>query len=238
MKRYISHIKLVFFTLFLAGLYSFSNLRNSHRTAEKPDIHFLNGENLFITHEAVNKLLIQNINGASNVAKEALVLNTVENALNANKMIRDAQVFMTVDGRLKARIKQRTPIARVDSATDFYIDSEGKSMPLSGIYTARVPIVTGDVKTDIAEPTYALVDYINKDEFLKKNVIGIHCEKGRFELKLRVDDFVVELGKPTRINTKFNNFKAFYQKALKDNTLKQYSSVNLEYNKQVICTKK
>ncbi len=224
--------------LLLVSLYAFANRRNNERKATEPTIKFLNGENLFITYEAVNKLLIQNIKGASNVAKEALVLNTVENALNANKMIQEAQVFMTVNGRLEAKIKQRMPIARVEGVSDFYVDVQGEVMPLSATYTARVPLITGDVNRDGIADVYAVANYINNDDFLKKNVIGIHCSKNRFELKLRADNFVVKLGEAKQLPEKFGNFKAFYQKALKDDSLKQFSVVNLEYNKQVVCTKK
>ena len=39
-------------------------------------------------------------------------------------------------------------------------------------------------------------------------------------------------------NKKINNLKAFYQKAMKDDTLNSFSVVNLRFDKQVICTKK
>ena len=38
------------------------------------------------------------------------------------------------------------------------------------------------------------------------------------------------------INLKFNNLKAFYKKAAKDNFLDRYTEVNLQYYNQVVCT--
>ena len=238
MKRYVIYIKLVLALLLLVSLYAFTNTRNSNRKAMAPKVTFLNGDNLFITHEAVNKLLIQNIKGASSVAKETLVLSTVENALNANKMIQEAQVFLTINGQLEAKIKQRTPIARVSGTTSYYIDVEGKTMPLSEVYTARVPIITGAINSEILPDAYKLSKFINEDLFLKKNVIGIHCTNKQFELRLRSDSFEVEVGTIDGLEKKLSNFKAFYQKALKDNTLDKFSSVNLKFGNQVVCTKK
>ena len=40
------------------------------------------------------------------------------------------------------------------------------------------------------------------------------------------------------LETKLKNLKAFYQKAKKDMMLDVYKSVNLQFDNQVVCTKK
>jgi hypothetical protein len=57
---------------------------------------------------------------------------------------------VSIDGVLKAVVKQKTPIARVfTDEGSFYIDYQGSTMPLSDEYTARVPIVSKlTVKTE------------------------------------------------------------------------------------------
>jgi cell division protein FtsQ len=35
-----------------------------------------------------------------------------------------------------------------------------------------------------------------------------------------------------------NNFKAFYVKAIKDELLDKYSTINLQFDNQVVCVKK
>jgi cell division protein FtsQ len=172
------------------------------------------------------------------VAKEILDLNRIERALNSNKMIQSAHVYVTVNGQLDVSITQRTPIARVSGTTSYYIDTEGERMPLSSVYAARVPLVTGSVTTQNLKDTYAVSKYINDDSFLKTNVIGIHCANNEFKLQLRSDNFVVVIGDAKELQRKFTNFKAFYQKALKDNSLNNFSKVNLQFGNQVVCTKK
>ncbi len=222
----------------MAGLYSFTSLRNETRKLTSVDIEFEAGNNLFITHQSVNKLLIQNEDNVTSIAKERVVLNTLENALNANEMIQHAEVYLTVDGRLGAKIKQRTPIARVIKNRSFYIDLEGRVMPLSPSFSARVPMVTGTIDTKNVADIHTLAKYIYQDEFLKKNVTEIHKAGNAFELRLRVDDFSVTVGKAEELEKKFNNFKAFYQKAMKDKNLDTYKKVDLQFNSQVVCTKK
>ncbi|MGS0526650.1 hypothetical protein ACU8V7_17270 [Zobellia nedashkovskayae] len=82
------------------------------------------------------------------------------------------------------------------------------------------------------------MNYINTDEFLKKNIIGLHIvNEEKYQLRFRTEEFVVNLGDVERLKEKFSNFKAFYAKANKDKTLQNYDVVNLEFDNQVVCTK-
>ncbi len=222
----------------LIFLYSFANHRYDKKKLSGIDVVFLDGDNLFITHQTVNKLLIQNADSIPDIPKEKLVLNKLEDILNSNEMIQDAQVYMTVNGQLEAKIKQREPIARVVGKSSYYIDRQGKRMPLSPVHTARVPLVSGNVDEDSIKEVYALVKYIDRDGFLKKNITGIHREASGYTLHLRTDDFAVVLGGVDSLGQKIVNFKAFYQKALKDQLLDKYNKIDLRFNNQVVCTKK
>ncbi len=238
MKINWNYIKLIGGLFLIIVLFSFSNDRNNKRKLSKMNVEFVDEGNHFITYPMVNKLLIQNNDTITSIAKEHLVLNKLEGILNTNQMIQEAQVYYTVNGQLGARIKQRKPIARVTGKTPFYIDVEGESMPLSPVFSARVPLISGTINKEKLEEVFVLSKYIYEDDFLSKNIIGIHKRDNEFELKLRMNDFEVLLGSVESIETKFRNFKAFYKKAQKDNTLNKYKTVNLRYSNQVVCTKK
>ncbi len=220
-------------------LYAFSNHRNAVRVVGKPDINFMGEENLFITHQNVSKLLIQNQASVSDKHKEIIDLNRLETALNSNPMVKKAQVYMSVNGVLSADIEQKQPIARVHTNASYYVDDEGQYMPLSSNYSARVPLVTGTVRKNNLNTIYTISKAINDDEFLKKHVIEIHQNADEtINLKMRTFDFIVELGTLDNLEKKVNNFRAFYKKALKDKTIELYSRINLRFDSQVICTKK
>ena len=238
MKINWNYIKVFGLSLVLLGLYAFSNHRNGEKNIKKVNIEFVGNDNLYLTQGMVNKLLIQNYGNLENVSKEKLALNTVEKAIEANDMVKKAQVYLTVDGELTSRIVQRKPIARITGNTNCYLDDEGKRMPLSRNHSARVPIITGKISGDSLEDVYEILKYINEDEFLRKNVIGIHIEDvNNYQLKFRMEQFVVSLGGVDNLEEKFNNFKAFYTKANKDKTLENFTMVSLEFNNQVVCTK-
>ena len=233
-----NYLKFMALLAVITGLYAFSNHRNAQKNVNGIDIEFVGDQNLYITQGAVNKLLIQNFGGLENVPKEKLALNTIEKTIKANKMVKDAQVFLSVNGTLATKIVQRKPIGRVEADEKFYLDQEGKRMPLSTSHSARVPIITGKITGDSLEDAYEILNYVNADNFLRKNVIGIHVEdEGRYQLRFRTEQFTVNLGGVENLEEKFNKFKAFYAKANMDDTLEHYDIVSLEFNNQVVCTK-
>ncbi|MGB5418468.1 cell division protein FtsQ/DivIB [Algibacter sp.] len=219
-------------------LFAFSSSRNAHRNLSAPHVKFIGENNLFITNETVSKLLIQNYGGVKNMPKETLVLNELENTLKSNPMIKTAEVYVAVNGTLNAEIEQKTPIARISTNASYYIDDEGLYMPLSKNYSARVPLVTGYIEKNNLKNVYKIARKINEDEFLKKHVFEIHQDINKeLYLRLRKCDFLVKLGNEDFLDKKINNLKAFYKKNQKDNTLNNYSKVNLQFENQVICTK-
>lgn len=238
MKKFIILTKFVLLLALVVFLFSFTHNRNAARKLSKVDIEFLDENDPFITLNTVNKLLVQNQDSVTGVGKETLVLKEMESRLLENAMIRDAQVYVTVDGVLGAKIEQRNPIGRVSASPNYYVDADGKKMPLSTVYAARVPIITGRSKTNFTEITPLLLK-IHEDDFMKQSVVGINVAMdGSVVLKLRKHDFDVAFGKPKDMDLKFQNFKAFYQKTKQDNTLKNYRIIDLQFGNQVVATKK
>lgn len=219
-------------------LFAFAEKRNHARVLSEVNLHFTNSENLYLTEEAVNKLLIQNEVRPRSIGKETLDLSRVEALLESHDMVENAEVFLTVDGKMGASITQRKPLARVMASAPFYLDRQGLMMPLSQYHSARVPLVTG-VKEEQLKELHPLMAFINEDEFLTRHVTGINRRpNGKYELYLRQLDFAVVFGEVKDIELKFKNFKAFYQKALKDKKLDAYKKVDLQFGNQVVCTKK
>lgn len=239
MRVNYGYIKVVLLLIIVVFLYAFSSMKNATRSVETPDIRFIGDDNLFVTHETVSKLLIQNQESVTNKPKDIIDLNRLESALNSNPMIKQAQVYMSVNGLITAEIEQKKPIARVRTNASYYIDETGSFMPLSTNHTARVPLITGSIEKNDLVNVHAVAKKIQSDDFLMKHVVVIHQNQNKtIDLKFRGHDFNIHLGSLNLLDKKINNLKAFYKKALKDNTLENYTLVNLKFDKQVICTKK
>lgn len=221
-------------------LYSFTSNRNSHRKLKKSEVIFVGENNNFVEQESVNKLLIENSSDVKSIAKDELNLNKLENSINAHPMIQKSDVFVSVDGVLKAVVQQKTPVARVvDEQGSFYIDYEGNTMPLSDNYTARVPLISGENNLKNKKKLSEILKMIYDDEFLKKNIIGVQImPNGSLKLLNRNYNYQIDFGGTIRMNAKFNNYKVFFQKAVLDSSLYKYKTIDLRFAQQVICTKK
>ena len=220
-------------------LFAFTSKRNESRKLTKSVVFFLDDSNPFIKQETVNKLLIENKKDVTILQKDKLDLNKLEKSINTNPMIEKSEVFVSIDGVLKAIVKQKKPIARVfNESGSFYIDYQGSKMPLSEEFTARVPIVSGGINKENKDDLNELLRFVYNDEFLKKNIIGIQIlPSGSLKMLTRNFNYEIEFGKIVNSELKFNNYKAFYQKAVLDSSLYHYKTINLKFTQQVVCTK-
>ena len=242
MKKYSLHIKYLFLLLLVVFLFGFASQRNLNKKVGDVRVVFENGENLFISYDMVNKLLIQNFNPNQNQTKENINLNNLELFVQSNQMIENAEIFLTIKGDLGVIIRQRTPVLRVANSTgSYYYDSQGEKMPLSDNYSARVPITSSELNFNDCDDIICLSNKIISDDFLQKQIIGIDQIEGngtnQFELRTRLGDQIIIFGDMKRVDEKIKKLKVFYQKAVEDKTLETYRTVNLKFNNQVVCAK-
>jgi cell division protein FtsQ len=235
-----NNIRLILMFSLVIFLYSFTSNRNNNRKLTKSTVVFVGDNAPFINQETVNKLLIENNRDVKSIGKDKLDLNKLENALNTHEMIEKSDVFVSIDGALKAVVKQKTPIARFfDGDESFYIDFKGNRMPLSQNFTARVPLVSGEINKKNSEKLAELFRIIYDDEFLKKNIIGVQImPNGSLKMLNRNYNYQIDFGGTLRMNAKFNNYKVFFQKAVLDSSLNKYKTIDLRFAQQVVCTKK
>jgi cell division protein FtsQ len=209
------------------------------RKLKKAEVIISNYSSPFIKPEMVNKLLIENNRQPSSIEKLELDLNKIEKSINSNPMVEKSEVFLSVDGVLVAVVKQKNPIARVFSDTgSYYFDYHGSIMPLSENFTARVPIVSGEINQKNVGELNKLLQFIYDDDFLKMNIIGIQIlPNGEIKMVTRTFEYEIDFGTTHRFKQKFKNYKAFYQKAITDTLIYKYKKINLKFEQQVVCTK-
>lgn len=234
-----TNIRLLLIFGLVIFLFSFTSKRNETRKLTKSVVVFEGDNALFLKRETVNKLLIENKKDASGIEKDKLDLNKLEKAVNAHQMIEKSEVFVSIDGVLKAVVKQKTPIARVfDGERSFYIDYKGNRMPLSANFAARVPLVSGIINKKNSKDLAELFREIHNDAFLKKNIIGVQImPNGSLLMMNRNFDFRIDFGRMINVKRKFKNYKAFFQKAVLDSSLYKYNKIDLRFTEQVVCTK-
>jgi cell division protein FtsQ len=231
-------IKLILLLALISGLFYSTISVNNLREIKSSDIYMYDYDSLLISEDSIQSviselLVLKNIN-KSNIHK-----NNLEFELNKNQLINQSDIFIDVSGNMIVNIKQRKPIARfLDNKN--YLDVNGLIMPKSKDYSPVVPIIVGFNKSTLQlKSIYKLSHFIYEDKFLRKNITKIIIDStGNFVLQLRKHKFKVSLGRLDKLELKVNNFKAFYIKGMKDQLLNQYSTINLQFDNQVVGVKK
>jgi len=235
-------LKYLFFVCLIVGLgllYGFSKSRNKVKKVDTIRVDFHKKETTFLTHEIVNKLLIQNDETVKNKEKSVIDLYLLEQQVVNNPYVEEASVFLTVNGTLETVIKQRTPIARIMSNSgSYYVDKQGVVVPLSDNYSARVLLVSGVENEAEVNQILPFLNKITNDNFLKKEIIGVEkTQKNELMLLVRSGDYKIEFGNISDMEIKFKKLKAFYNKTFDDKTINNYKKISLKYHNQVVCTK-
>ncbi|WP_275315497.1 cell division protein FtsQ/DivIB [Tenacibaculum bernardetii] len=239
MKKVATYLSFFVLLVFLGFLYGFTTGKNGVKKVENTVVEFEAGDNNFLTHSMVDKLLIQNKKFVKNQPKRVVNLHLLETKVSENPYVEKAAVFLTINGVLKTLIKQRTPIARIINKNEsYYVDKFGVNIPLSVNFSARVPLVSGvETVKDISE-LISLLKAIENNDFLSKEIIAIQKNRlNEYVFTVRSGDYQIIFGALENINVKFKKLIAFYNKALVDKTIKNYKTINVKYHNQVVCTK-
>ncbi len=165
----------------------------------------------------------------------------MEILLEKNPFIKDAECYITASGKVNINIYQRIPLMRVMSSNgdNYYIDNEGKAMNANG-KPVHVAVATGYIDRKFAQDKlYELALFLKSDEFWNAQIEQVNVTpKKEIELVPRVGGHILFIGKPEMYETKFRKLKAFYTEGLNKVGWNKYERISVEFNNQIICTKK
>lgn len=184
----------------------------------------------------------------------------IEKEISALAEVKKVNAFKTIDGKIGIYIEQRTPLVRIINynGNSFYIDTEGKYMPLSLRYSPRVLVANGyinDPPGDInieqiekdsslskllkSDDIWHMAKYINQHDFWNAQIQQLHIAKnGDIELIPVVGNHTIIFGNAQKIENKFEKLWLFYSEGLKNKNWNIYKTINLKYKNQIVCTKK
>ena len=113
-------------------------------------------------------------------------------------------------------------------------------MPPEVKCVARRTIVTGNVEKSFAmRDLYKFGVFLQNNPFWDALIEQIHVLPGNdIEFVPRIGDHIVYLGKLENFESKLDRLKTFYEKGLNQVGWNKYSRISLEFNNQIICTKR
>ena len=173
----------------------------------------------------------------------------LEYLLEENPYIGNAEVSKDVSGRLEVKVEQRVPLVRIlpDGSRGYYIDTEGKTLPLSENFTPLIMLATGELPVSMKAASsgknlseiYRFCTYLADHEFWSDQVVQIYVNSaGEYELIPRVGAHQILLGSLDQWEKKLRNLELLYEQGLSLYGWNTYQTINLKYTNQVICTKR
>jgi cell division protein FtsQ len=207
--------------------------------------------NFFVDKKDILKSIDEYIDG-SPVGQPVHLLNlkALENDLQKNIWVKQAQLFFDNNAKLQVIVVEREPVARVftNSGTTFYIDSATAMLPLSEKYSARLPVFTNFpsdkavlLKQDslLLKDIYTISMAIQKDTFWMAMIDQIDITPQRnFELVPKVGNSIIVFGDALNATEKLHKLLLFYKEVIVKTGWDKYSVINVQYANQVVAKRK
>lgn len=234
-------------------LMAFSSNEQKNQACANIDVRIDQSQGILFLDDVDVKEILMNQLGDSlkgdNISN--ISLEHVEEILEKNMYVQDAESFLDMQGTLHIQIVQKQPVARVINkfGVHYYITESSAKFPLNNKFTCRVPVISGNIEEglssseDISSKTLQdalhLIMFFSSDEVWKAQIEQIFVnEKKEFDLVPMVGDFIIEFGDIENMQLKFKNLETFYNEGLSYIGWNKYKTVNVSILNQVYCTKK
>jgi cell division protein FtsQ len=267
LKQKIKKSLIVCFQLLLvAGLIvclGFAADKQKNTVCTKLDIYIDNRNgDMFINNADVLRILDDQTGSPLGKKANQISLPRMEAAVESNPHVQNAEVWMDLNGNVSIKIKQKKAVLRIINrgGESFYLDENGFIMPLSEIYTAPVPVATGEItetaqlfgyrsmnisanekiaSVTVLDDLFRLVEFIEKDTFWTAQIQQIVVnEKSEISLVPTMGNHLIQFGKVEDVEEKFQKLMHFYLEGLNKTGWNNYGVINLKFKNQVVCVKK
>lgn len=264
MKAFKKILRLAIWLVLLIGtgvMLGFVKKEHNRINCEMVEVNIDNvDDNEFVSRADIMQMALENRDQLEGQRLLTIDVNKLEKIFNTHPAVAKAEVFENIAGDITINIQQKRPIARVITAMgeSYYIDSEGKLMLWSRNYTARVPVITGEIYESFATNNlldfssndindsllkknklfglYRLAKYIDSDEFWKAQIQQITVGND-IELIPTIGNHKIIFGDCTEIDSKFRKLMIFYNRGLSKVGWNAYKEINLKFKNNVICKK-
>ncbi|MDR2691266.1 MAG: hypothetical protein LBB73_03075 [Dysgonamonadaceae bacterium] len=163
----------------------------------------------------------------------------IEEKLASNNLIKKTECFKTTGGYIKIKVYQRIPVLRIFAQNkSYYVDKERNIMSVPNNFAAYVPVACGNINSEYAKKQlYDFVNYLQKDKFWDSQIAQIYVTADQdIILTPVVGNHRIILGKIENYKENLDKLQTFYEKGLNKIGWNRYSTINLTYKNQIVCT--
>ena len=195
---------------------------------------------LFVDEEDVMKAIKKGYGDIMDKSILAVNKDSLERVLVKNPMIKSAQVYYSLDGYIHVNIQQREPVLRVLTGEGYYVDRDGRVMPLSSKFTSRVVVATGDINKKFAcEKLGPFAMKLKNEPFWDAYIEQLVVRSNEDVVMIpKVGDFRIVLGKVDDCDARLEKLILFLKDGITKKGWNRYKEINLKFDNQVVCVRK
>jgi len=247
--------------LYLLIISAFVSSAEEQKKCEAVKVQFNNIDDFqFVERSDVLGLISQANGPAVGKLIDKVNLQLLEDRIEQHASVADAEVYRATNGVLWVSVSQRNPVLRLIDVNGkgFYIDTEGRLMPLSKRHPARILVANGEFVSPVlpqsgsrvdtlvnkyGEKTvlndlYLIANFVNQDEYWTSMIEQVYVDENQeYILVPKIGPRMVYLGNASNYEEKFAKLKIFYDKGLKVKGWDNYRAIKLQFKNQVVCVK-
>lgn len=240
-------------------LLSFVNQEAKNKTYQQFNVRInYEGKDYLITKKDIKTQVESKFDSIAGQNVQQVNEAKIEQEIERNPYVINAEVFTTIDGICKAEVYQRTPLVQLidENGKSMYMDVDGVLMPDKQGLPVRVIVVNGHLNLDTIDPSiddlcvknmkpevlkdvYTLATKVNHDRLFQATVEQIYIDENRqYELVTKLGQHTVLIGSTKNLDDKLKKLKIFYNNAQSKGGWGEYEHLNLKYKNQVIGNKR
>lgn len=211
-----------------------------------------------ITEAEVKSNILEEIPSVLGASAKNIELEKIEEQVSYNTQLAGVRAFLDISGNVHIKAEPRKPILRIfdDKGYHSYLGEDMILMENSLSRSHRILVANGNIPhlnkeakikvlkhqeelPKIYHQLYKLANLIEKDEFLNTLINQIYIrnnQKAILTPKLGVKK--IEFGKLENMEEKLFKIKALYLHGNKKVDWQKYNAINVEYENQIVCSKK
>ena len=262
MKTIKRFFHIIFWGILLAGvilLIAFVEWKHSETLCESFELRIVNGgENALTDEDEIRSQIIAVTDTLTGKTLSEIEPVAIHEVLDRNPYIAYADIQTGINGGMTVLVTLRQAIVRFINrdGLSYYIDRDGWIMPLNSGHPSRVTIISGYINDGIDEGSmeklhveslpedsmvselFELAVYLHEDDFLNRLISQVYVDRqGALELSPLIGNYTILFGEFGGMNKKFEKLTAYYHKGAGKAGWIDYSSIDLRYKNQVICSK-
>ena len=236
-----------FLILFVASMKVKSNQKCSRLI-----ISITNAKNLAFVKPSDITYLLQAHPNLNPIGKaiHSIQPKAIKSVIKKNPWIAKVIIYIDNNNQLHLDVTQKQPLARIFtlSGSTFYIDQNGKSIPVTNRFSLALPIFTNwpmdgpagsGPDSVLFSQVLKMSQFLNQDSFWNAQIVQVNITPdGEFELIPRLGNQVIKFGDGENLQNKFDRLFSFYKNGLPTLGWEKYSIINVKYDNEVVCTKK